>query len=150
MLIFSIIAFATCSLARDQISITLLYLSPLVTRPESNCFSIALTSFSDVSMIFAFSSGITKSLTPIEDPDLVEKSKPKYINWSAKITVFFNPAFLYEVSTNFEISFLLRTLFMFLKPTSNGVILQIRVLPTVVSSRLVSPSLSVILTLIGE
>ena len=75
-------------------SMTLLYLSPLVTKPESNCFSIALTSFSEESIIFAFSSGITKSLTPIDDPDLVEKSKPKYISWSANITVFFSPAFL--------------------------------------------------------
>ena len=94
VLIFSIIALATCSLALDQISITLLYLSPLVTKPESNCFSIALTSFSDASIIFAFSAGITKSFTPMDEPDLVEKSKPKYINWSAKITVFFKPAFL--------------------------------------------------------
>ena len=61
-------------------AMTLLYLSPRVTRPESNCFSIALTSFSELSMIFAFSSGITKSFTPIEEPDLVEKSKPRYIN----------------------------------------------------------------------
>ena len=59
-------------------SMTLLYLSPLVTKPESNCFSIALTSFSEESIIFAFSSGITKSLTPIDDPDLVEKSKPNF------------------------------------------------------------------------
>ena len=80
VLIFSIIAFATCSLALDQISMTLLYLSPLVTRPESNCFSIALTSFSEDSIIPAFSSGITKSFTPIDEPDLVEKSNPKYIN----------------------------------------------------------------------
>ena len=61
-------------------SITLLYLSPLVTRPESNCFSIAFTSFSESSITLAFSSGITKSFTPIEEPDLVEKSNPKYIN----------------------------------------------------------------------
>ena len=73
-------AFATCSLALDHMSITLLYLSPRVTKPESNCFSIALTSFSEASIIPAFSSGITKSLTPIDEPDLVEKSKPKYIN----------------------------------------------------------------------
>ena len=73
-------AFATCSLALDHMSITLLYLSPRVTKPELNCFSIALTSFSEASIIHAFSSGITKSLTPIDEPDLVEKSKPKYIN----------------------------------------------------------------------
>ena len=133
VLIFSIIAFATCSLALDQISITLLYLSPLVTRPESNCFSIALTSFSESSIIFAFCSGITKSFTPIDEPDLVEKSKPRYINWSAKITVSLSPAFLYEISTNFDISFLFNTLFMFSKPTAFGVILHIKTLPTVVS-----------------
>ena len=80
VLIFSIIAFATCSFALDHMSITLLYLSPRVTKPESNCFSIALTSFSESSIILAFSSGITKSFTPIEEPDLVEKSNPKYIN----------------------------------------------------------------------
>ena len=79
-LIFSIIAFATCSFALDHISMTLLYLSPLVTNPESNCFSIALTSFSEESIILAFSSGITKSFTPIDEPDLVEKSKPRYIS----------------------------------------------------------------------
>ena len=61
-------------------SITLLYLSPLVTSPESNCFSIAFTSLSESSITFAFSSGITKSFTPIDEPDHVEKSKPKYIN----------------------------------------------------------------------
>ena len=150
VLIFSIIAFATCSLALDQISITLLYLSPLVTRPESNCFSIALTSFSEVSIIFAFSSGITKSLTPMEEPERVEKSKPKYINWSAKITVFLSPAFLYEISTNFDTDFLFKTLFILLKPTSTGVILHISILPTVVSSREVSPLACSTLTLIGE
>ena len=61
-------------------SITLLYLSPLVTRPDSNCFSIAFTSFSDASTIEALASGITKSFTQIDEPDLVEKSKPRYIN----------------------------------------------------------------------
>ena len=133
MLIFSIIALATCSFALDHISITLLYLSPLVTRPESNCFSIAFTSFSESSIIFAFSSGITKSFTPMDEPDLVEKSKPRYINWSAKITVFLSPAFLYEISTSLEISFLFKTLLIFSKPTSIGVILHIKTLPTVVS-----------------
>ena len=133
-LIFSIIAFATCSLALDQISITLLYLSPLVTNPDSNCFSIALTSFSEESTIDAFASGITKSLTPIDDPDRVEKSKPKYINWSANITVFFKPAFLYEMSISFEIDFLFKVLFILSNPTSIGVTLQARTLPTVVSS----------------
>ena len=116
-----------------------MYLSPLVTRPESNCFSIAFTSFSDESMILAFSSGITKSLTPIEEPDLVEKSKPRYISWSANITVFLSPAFLYEVSTNFDTVFLFKTVLMFLKPTSAGVILHIKIRPTVVSSIDVSP-----------
>ena len=101
-------------------------------------------------MIFAFSSGITKSFTPIEEPDLVEKSKPRYINWSAKITVFFKPAFLYEISTNLETDFLFNTLLILLKPTSTGVILQIITLPTVVSSNVVSPSSWTILTFTGE
>ena len=69
----------------------------------------------------------------MDEPDLVEKSKPRYINWSAKITVFLSPAFLYEISTSLEISFLFKTLLMLLKPTSIGVILQINTLPTVVS-----------------
>ena len=66
------------------------------------------------------------------------------------MTVFLRPAFLYDLSTSFEIDFLFRTLFIFLKPTSLGVILHIRTLPTVVSSREVSPSAEDILTLIGE
>ena len=56
------------------------------------------------------------------------------------MTVFFKPAFLYEISTNLETDFLFNTSFMFLKPTSTGVILQIITLPTVVSSKVVSPS----------
>ena len=69
----------------------------------------------------------------MDEPDLVEKSKPRYINWSAKITVFLSPAFLYEISTSLEISFLFKTLLIFSKPTSTGVILHIKTLPTVVS-----------------
>ena len=100
--------------------------------------------------MLAFSSGITKSLTPIEEPDLVEKSKPRYISWSANITVFLSPAFLYEVSTNFDTVFLFKTVLMFLKPTSAGVILHIKIRPTVVSSIDVSPLSWVILTFTGE
>ena len=69
----------------------------------------------------------------MDEPDLVEKSKPRYINWSAKITVFLSPAFLYEISTSLEISFLFKTLLILSKPTSTGVILHIKTLPTVVS-----------------
>ena len=86
----------------------------------------------------------------MDEPDLVEKSKPKYINWSAKITVFLSPAFLYEMSTSLEISFLLRTLLIFSNPTSTGVILHIKTLPTVVSCIALSPFSLVILTFRDE
>ena len=44
--ILSIIDFAIISFALDQMSTTLLYFSPLVTRPEANWDSISFTSFS--------------------------------------------------------------------------------------------------------
>ena len=44
--ILSIIDLAIISLALDQMSITLLYFSPLVTRPDANWASISFTSFS--------------------------------------------------------------------------------------------------------
>ena len=70
--ILSIIALAIISLALDQISMTLLYFSPLVTRPEANWASISLTSFSASITYFSFSSGITKSSIHKEAPDFVE------------------------------------------------------------------------------
>ena len=90
----SIIDFAIISFALVHISIALLYFSPLVTKPEANCDSISLTSFSASETILSLSSGITKSSMPIEDPDFVENSYPIYINLSANITVRFSPAFL--------------------------------------------------------
>ena len=42
-------------------------------------------------MIDVFSSGISKSLTPIDAPDEVEYSNPKYISLSAKRTDSFRP-----------------------------------------------------------
>ncbi len=68
----SIIALLTWSLARVQISITLLYFSPWVTKPEANWLSISRISFSDRLMMSAFSAGMTKSSTPIEAPERVE------------------------------------------------------------------------------
>ena len=51
----------------------LLYFSPLVRRPDSNCSSIFCTSFCALSMIAFLSFGISKSFTPIEDPEIVDK-----------------------------------------------------------------------------
>ena len=87
----SIMAAPTISLARVQISITLLYFSPWVTRPEANWDSISRISSSASAIISAFSSGITKSSTPMDAPERVEYSYPRYISWSAKITVSFKP-----------------------------------------------------------
>ena len=42
-------------------------------------------------MIAVLSSGISKSLTPIEAPEDVEYSKPRYISLSANKTDSFNP-----------------------------------------------------------
>jgi hypothetical protein len=53
----------------DQMSMTLLYFSPWVTRPEANCSSISFTSASASLDDFALASGMTKSLTPMEAPD---------------------------------------------------------------------------------
>ena len=92
--ILSIKESATASLALVQISITLLYFSPWVTKPEEYCDSISFTWVSASVISSAFSSGITQSSTQIEDPDFVEYSYPKYINLSANITVSFNPQYL--------------------------------------------------------
>ena len=51
------IASATCA----QMSTTLLYRSPCVTRPEVYCASISFTSRSDFSMITCFSAGTSMS-----------------------------------------------------------------------------------------
>jgi hypothetical protein len=66
-----IIDLDTRSLARDQISITLLYFSPWVTRPAAYWSSISFTSASALSMSLAFSAGISKSFTPIDEPSRV-------------------------------------------------------------------------------
>ncbi|MNO82922.1 hypothetical protein D3C76_742080 [compost metagenome] len=68
----AIIALDTSSFAFDHKSMTLLYFSPWVTRPEAYWLSISFTSSVAVPMMRAFSSGITKSLTPIETPEMVE------------------------------------------------------------------------------
>ena len=99
-------------------------------------------------MIDGFSSGITKSSTPIDEPERVECSNPRYMSLSANITVSFKPAFLYEISIKFETDFLSNVLLTLSKPTSIGAILQTNTLPTVVSSKNVPLSALVILTLI--
>ena len=68
----SIIERATMSVARDQMSTTLLYFSPWVTRPEAYWDSISPTSACASSMIVPLSSGMTKSSTPMDEPDDVE------------------------------------------------------------------------------
>ena len=68
---FAIISRERFSLTRDQISITLLYFSPAVTRPDWNCWLISDTSASAASMMPAFVGGITISLIPIDTPDFI-------------------------------------------------------------------------------
>src|SRR5690606_36967669 len=80
----SIIDLATKSLAREQISITLLYFSPCVPKPEAYWVSISFTSGSGRAKISGLASGIGKSFTPMDEPDLVEKLLPMYIRWLAK------------------------------------------------------------------
>ena len=79
------------SVARDQMSTTLLYFSPWVTRPDAYCVSISPTSACASSMIRPLSAGITKSSTPMEAPDEVEYANPAYMSWSANTTVSFSP-----------------------------------------------------------
>ena len=86
-----IIEDATFSLVLDQISIILLYFSPFVRSPDSNCCSIFLTSDSALEIISFLSSGTSKSFTPIEAPEVVEYSNPRYINLSANRTDSFRP-----------------------------------------------------------
>ncbi|MOA68544.1 hypothetical protein D3C78_1962140 [compost metagenome] len=50
----------------------MLYFSPWVTRPEAYWVSISFTSAVAASMMRAFSAGMTKSLTPIDTPEIVE------------------------------------------------------------------------------
>src|SRR5690606_41223921 len=87
----SIIDLETRSLARDQMSMTLLYFSPWVTRPEAYCCSISTTSASARPLLSALAFGISKSLTPIDEPERVEYSKPVYITWSANTPVACTP-----------------------------------------------------------
>ncbi|MOA10790.1 hypothetical protein D3C78_1306960 [compost metagenome] len=68
----AIIALDTSSLALDHKSMTLLYFSPWVTRPEAYWLSISFTSSVALPMMRAFSSGMTKSFTPMETPEMVE------------------------------------------------------------------------------
>ena len=67
-----IIASETRPSARDQMSTTLLYFSPWVTRPELYWSSISSTSRCASSMMRPLSSGITKSSMPMDAPDIVE------------------------------------------------------------------------------
>ncbi len=66
-----IMALATCSLVRDQMSTTLLYRSPAVTRPETYWFWISTTSCSASSRMRFFSAGTTRSSIPMDTPALV-------------------------------------------------------------------------------
>ena len=91
----SIMALETSPSARDQMSTTLLYFSPWVTRPELYWSSISSTSRRASSMIRPLSSGITKSSMPMDAPAVVEWRKPRYISWSAKTTVSFRPTVRY-------------------------------------------------------
>ena len=69
-----IIALATWSFVFDQISTTLLYLSPLVTSPAWYCVSISFTSDSASLRILFFESGIIMSSKQKDTPDLVAYS----------------------------------------------------------------------------
>ena len=144
--IVSIKELATFSFALDQISITLLYFSPCVTRPDEYWDSISFTSVSALEMISSLSVGITQSSTQIEDPDFVEYSYPKYISLSANITVSFKPLCLYDMLIREDIDLLSRGLFMSSKSSSLGRIPERIALPTVVSTRFNSDSLFANLT----
>ena len=91
---FFIIAFPTSSAAPCQISTTLLYFSPLVTRPFWNWLWISSISFSAFAMMVFFSSGMSMSSTHTDEPESAAKWKPVYMIWSAKMTVSFTPRVL--------------------------------------------------------
>ena len=144
-----IIELATFSFVLDHISIILLYFSPLVNKPDSNCCSIFCTSLSAFEIIDVLSSGISKSLTPIEAPDEVEYSNPKYIKLSANKTDSFKPKSLYTVAIRSRRSLFLSVLFTFSNGRPLGTISYIKHLPTVVSYKfLLSTSLTLTFTLV--
>ena len=86
-----IIASAIWPSTWPQTSTTLLYFSPSVTRPDTNCFSISSTSTCASAMIAGLFAGITKSSMPMDAPANVELAKPMYMSWSANTTVSFKP-----------------------------------------------------------
>ncbi len=77
----------TCSDTCVQISMTLLYRSPLVIRPSKYSCSILMTSFRAASMISSFLDGMCKSSIPMETPARVAYRKPRSLRLSKSRTV---------------------------------------------------------------
>ena len=71
---------------------------------------------------------------PMEEPDFVENSYPKYIRRSANITVLLRPAFLYTKSMSEEICLLSKVLLTKSKDMPCGSNSYSNVLPVVVST----------------
>ena len=84
-------------------------------------------------MITVLLSGISKSLTPIDAPEDVEYSNPKYISLSANKTDSFKPKSLYTPAIRSRRSFFFRVLFTFSNFRPAGMISYNKHLPTVVS-----------------
>ena len=130
---FFIIAWATSSLVFAQMSITLLYLSPLVISPWEYWFSTFMTSCWAFSRRSFLDSGIIMSAMEIEAPDLVEYLNPRVLRLSASSTVLLPPDILKQLSTRASIALLVIGLFTSSKGTPSGTTSYIRTLPTVVS-----------------
>src|SRR6218665_3718388 len=107
---WAIISVDTSAPALPQISTTLLYRSPAVTRPETYCCSNSLTSRSERSMMPAFCGGTSMSSMAIEMPARVARRKPFCSSLSANTTVAFSPHLRKETLIRREISFFLSAL----------------------------------------
>ena len=135
---FAIIAFATRSLVDAQISITLLYRSPAVTRPDWYCSWISRTSSSASAISVYLAGGTTISSIPTDTPDSAAYAKPVYMIWSAKITVSFRPSLRYASFSRLEICFLPSFWLTMLYGRPAGTICHSIARPIVVSTILVS------------
>ena len=89
----------TSEVVRVQVSITLLYLSPLVITPLLYCFHIFSTSLRAFSIKTCFSGGITISSTPTVIPERVAYSKPSFFNASRKAEERDAPSSRYDWAT---------------------------------------------------
>ena len=126
-------ALAILSPARPQISTTLLYRSPFVTKPWRYCPSISFTSSCASANKATFSFGISISSTQMEIPPFAANAKPVYIKWSAKITVSRKPHKRNEALISLEISFFFNALLMYSNGKPLGKCSLNKARPTVVS-----------------